>query len=127
MTDILGVEFSGIVVQACKNGGEFEEGAEVFGLAFGGAYAEYIPSIEGMLTRKPKEVSWTDAAAIPENWLTAWQALFWIAEKKPEESVLIHAGASGVGLAAIQLAKTFGRCALTQRVPTSVANQGWFT
>jgi NADPH:quinone reductase-like Zn-dependent oxidoreductase len=62
-----------------------------------------------MLTRKPKEVSWVEAAAIPENWLTAYQALYLIAEKKPEDSVLIHAGASGVGLAAIQLAKSFDK------------------
>ena len=46
--------------------------------------------------------------SIPENWLTAYQALFLIAEMQPGHSVLIHAGASGVGLAAIQLAKTFG-------------------
>lgn len=62
-----------------------------------------------MLTAKPNEVSWVEAAAIPENWLTAYQALYLIAEKKPEQSVLIHAGASGVGLAAIQLAKSFDK------------------
>lgn len=65
-----------------------------------------------MCTRKPDHVSWEQAAAVPENWLTAWQALFLIAEMKPGSKVLIHAGASGVGLAAIQLAKTFGALVL---------------
>lgn len=83
-----------------------------------------------MLTNKPKELSWEQAAAIPEAWLTgkydlykqsmnlrtrlknwictAFQALFLIAEMKEGARVLIHAGASGVGIAAIQLAKGFG-------------------
>lgn len=60
-----------------------------------------------MIVEKPKECSWEQAAAIPENWLTAWQAMYFIADLQPKASVLIHAGASGVGLAAIQLAKTF--------------------
>lgn len=63
-----------------------------------------------MCTRKPDHVSWEQAAAVPENWLTAWQALFVISEMKEGAKVLIHAGASGVGLAAIQLAKSFGAC-----------------
>jgi NADPH:quinone reductase-like Zn-dependent oxidoreductase len=61
-----------------------------------------------MVVAKPDGLSWVKAASIPENWLTAWQALFWIGEMKKGQSVLIHAGCSGVGLAAIQLAKAFG-------------------
>ncbi|KWU46094.1 quinone oxidoreductase putative [Rhodotorula sp. JG-1b] len=102
---ILGVEFSGTVEEAGSS--DFKKGDPVFGLATGGAYAEYISVPAGMCTRKPDHVSWEQAAAVPENWLTAWQALFLIAEMKPGSKVLIHAGASGVGLAAIQLAKTF--------------------
>lgn len=63
-----------------------------------------------MTTRKPEHLSWEKAAAIPENLLTAWQTLMLIAEMKEGQSVLVHAGASGVGLAAIQLAKMFGAC-----------------
>lgn len=65
-----------------------------------------------MIVEKPKECSWVQAAAIPENWLTAWQAMYTIADLQPGASVLIHAGASGVGLAAIQLAKTFTKLVL---------------
>ncbi|POY74874.1 hypothetical protein BMF94_2147 [Rhodotorula taiwanensis] len=104
-SEILGVEFSGTVEEAGSS--DFKKGDPVFGLATGGAYAEYISVPAGMCTRKPDHVSWEQAAAVPENWLTAWQALFLIAEMKAGSKVLIHAGASGVGLAAIQLAKAF--------------------
>jgi len=107
VTTILGVEFSGTVEDPGKSS-TWAAGDEVFGLAFGGAYAEYIAVAEGMVTRKPASVSWVQAASIPENWLTAYQALFLIADLQAGQTVLIHAGASGVGLAAIQLAKMFG-------------------
>lgn len=106
VSTILGVEFSGIVTESL--GSTWTVGDEVFGLAFGGAYAEYIAVAEGMCSKKPEGVSWVQAASIPENWLTAWQAMYWIAEMQPGQSILIHAGCSGVGLAAIQLAKEFG-------------------
>ncbi|KAK4703350.1 NADPH:quinone reductase, partial [Phenoliferia sp. Uapishka_3] len=106
VSTILGVEFSGVVSESKSS--KWKEGDEVFGLAFGGAYAEYIAVAAGMVTAKPKGVSWVHAASIPENWLTAYQALFLIAGMKPGQSVMIHAGASGVGLAAIQLANSFG-------------------
>ncbi|SCV74048.1 BQ2448_6480 [Microbotryum intermedium] len=106
VTDILGVEFSGVVEESA--GAKFNKGDAVFGLAYGGAYAEYICVHEGMVSAKPEGVTDVQAAAICENWLTAYQALYWIGETEPGQSVLIHAGGSGVGLAAVQLAKTFG-------------------
>ncbi|KAM0749912.1 putative quinone oxidoreductase [Meredithblackwellia eburnea MCA 4105] len=107
VTKILGVEFSGKVVETKTE--KWKVGDEVFGLAFGGAYAQFIAVYGGMCTAKPPKLSWVQAAAICENWLTAYQALFFIAGMKPQGAkVLIHAGASGVGLAAIQLAKSFG-------------------
>ena len=54
---------------------------------------------------KPENLSFEQAAAIPETWFTAYQALFFVSELKEGQDVLIHAGASGVGIAAIQLAK----------------------
>ncbi|GJN89216.1 hypothetical protein Rhopal_002195-T1 [Rhodotorula paludigena] len=105
-SSILGVEFSGTVEEPGES--EYKKGDEVFGLATGGAYAEYISVPAGMTTRKPEHLSWEKAAAMPENLLTAWQTLMLIAEMKEGQSVLVHAGASGVGLAAIQLAKLFG-------------------
>lgn len=106
---IMGVEFSGHVV-ASKNlkGIQWKNGQEVFGLAVGGAYAEYIKVPSRMILEKPSELDWVQAAAIPENYLTAFQALRVIGDLKQGENVLIHAGASGVGLAAIQLARAFG-------------------
>ncbi|GAA6015106.1 hypothetical protein JCM11491_001665 [Sporobolomyces phaffii] len=105
-TPILGVEFSGTIEDAGET--DYKAGDEVFGLAIGGAYAEYIATPASMLTKKPEHVSWVQAAAVPENWLTAFQALFTISELKAGQTALIHAGASGVGLAAIQLAKAYG-------------------
>jgi D-arabinose 1-dehydrogenase-like Zn-dependent alcohol dehydrogenase len=66
---ILGVEFSGTISELSEEGGGkegFKEGDEVFGLAYGGAYAEYIAVSTHMLVRKPKELSWEQCAGIPE-------------------------------------------------------------
>ncbi|KDQ16082.1 hypothetical protein BOTBODRAFT_31157 [Botryobasidium botryosum FD-172 SS1] len=57
---------------------------------------------------KPKHLSWTEGAGVPENWLTAFQALVWILELQKGQDVMIHAGASGVGVAANQLARFYG-------------------
>ncbi len=102
---ILGLEMAGIV-EACgpavKN---FAPGDRVCGLLPGGGYAEYAVLPENLAIPMLDEMSFTDAAAIPEVFLTAFQALSWLADLKAGEKVLIHAGASGVGTAAIQLAK----------------------
>nr|ADE10073.1 ADH N [Tremella fuciformis] len=119
---ILGVEFSGIV-SALGEGSSRKEGDEVFGLAYGGAYAEYIVLDEKMVLPKPKELSWVQAAALPEAWMTAYQALFVEGNFQPGQNALIHAGASGVGIAAIQLAlrvggadKVFTTCGTDEKV-----------
>lgn len=63
----LGVEFSGIVSQVSTNASErFAEGDEVFGLTYGGAYAEYVAVQAGTLMHKPASLSWEEAAGIPE-------------------------------------------------------------
>jgi len=61
-----------------------------------------------MIVPKPSHLSHVQAASIPENWLTAFQALILVGELKKDQNVLIHAGASGVGIAAIQLARFYG-------------------
>jgi putative PIG3 family NAD(P)H quinone oxidoreductase len=101
----LGVEFSGVIESfgsAPEHG--FSIGDEVFGLAYGGAYAEYIVVSTHMLVHKPKELSWEEAAGIPETWITATQAMYLVGEWKPGMSILWHAGASSVSIAGIQLA-----------------------
>ncbi|KKZ61821.1 NADPH2:quinone reductase [[Emmonsia] crescens] len=102
----LGVEFSG-VIEALGDGDclGFIVGDEVFGLAYGGAYAEYISSSVQTLLRKPAELSWIEAAGIPETWFTAAQAMYLVGEFKPGKSILWHAGASSVSISGIQLSK----------------------
>ncbi len=102
---ILGVEMSGRVVENKSDDKRFEQGTHVAGIVSSGAYAEYVTIPAGQAMVVPEELSFTEAAAIPEVFLTAYQTLFWLGDLKKEETVLIHAGGSGVGTAAIQLAK----------------------
>ncbi|KAI0179134.1 quinone oxidoreductase putative [Hypoxylon sp. FL1284] len=105
----LGVEFSGVIEGFGPGAhGDFAVGDEVFGLAYGGAYAERIAVSAKMLLRKPAAFGWELAAGIPETWITATQALHLIGEFAPGRSVLWHAGASGVSIAGIQLSRGAG-------------------
>ncbi|KAL1898790.1 hypothetical protein Sste5346_003197 [Sporothrix stenoceras] len=107
----MGVEFSGTIESF---GGDttsgFSVGDEVFGLAYGGAYAEYAAVSVRMLVHKPSYLSWEQAAAIPENWITALQALHEVGGFRGDlgQTALWHAGASGVSIAGIQLSKLAG-------------------
>jgi putative PIG3 family NAD(P)H quinone oxidoreductase len=105
----LGVEFSGII-EAFGPGdhGAFKQGDEVFGLAYGGAYAEYLAVNSKMLLHKPASMSFETAAAVPETWATATQALHLILGFAKGKSILWHAGASGVSVAGIQLSRLAG-------------------
>ncbi|MEM6632067.1 MAG: NAD(P)H-quinone oxidoreductase [Bacteroidota bacterium] len=105
---ILGLEMAGEVVKVGNQVQQWKEGDRVMALLAGGGYAEYACVHEDMAMEIPKSLDFQEAAAIPEVFLTAYQALFWLAQLKQEEQVLIHAGASGVGTAAIQLAKSIG-------------------
>ncbi|KAH8085942.1 quinone oxidoreductase putative [Cristinia sonorae] len=103
-SDILGVEFSGTIVELGNGVEQWQVGDEVMGLVGGGAYAEYVNVPATHIMAKPKHLSWAEAASIPENWFTAFQAVVLVSEIIPGDNVLVHAGASGVGIAAIQLA-----------------------
>jgi len=109
----LGVEFSGTIEEL---GGEsergFKKGDAVFGLAYGGAYAEYIAVSTHMLVHKPDELSWEECAGIPEVWITALQAMYLIGEFAPGKSILWHAGASSVAIAGQQLSVHNGASAV---------------
>jgi tumor protein p53-inducible protein 3 len=107
-SDILGLEMSGVVEEVGKDCTGWKTGDEVFGLLPGGGYADYTVIHHRMAMRKPENLSFEDTAAIPEVFLTAFQALVWLGNLQKGESILIHAGASGVGTAAIQLAKHIG-------------------
>ncbi|KAK5114493.1 hypothetical protein LTR62_002428 [Meristemomyces frigidus] len=105
----MGVEFSGIIEEVATEAEKgFKKGDAVFGLAYGGAYAEYIAVSTHMLMHKPDALSWEQCAGIPEVWITATQALYLIGEFEPGKSVLWHAGASGVSIAGQQLSKGNG-------------------
>ncbi|KAI1840617.1 hypothetical protein JX265_004527 [Neoarthrinium moseri] len=109
----LGVEFSGTITSfGSGEHGDFKEGDAVFGLAYGGAYAEYIAVSSKMLLHKPDFLSWEEAAGVPETWITATQALYLVGEFTRGKSVLWHAGASGVSIAGIQLSKDSGASAV---------------
>ncbi|CAK7198728.1 hypothetical protein SEUCBS139899_001392 [Sporothrix eucalyptigena] len=108
----MGVEYSGVIVSLGEetDGRGFSVGDEVFGLVYGGAYAEYVVSSVRMLVHKPKFLSWDQAAAIPENWITALQALHEVGGFRGDkgQTALWHAGASGVSIAGIQLSLLAG-------------------
>lgn len=107
---ILGLEVAGTVVHAA---GTWSVGDRVMAVVTGGGYAEYacVPANEAMAV--PPAMSSTDAAAIPEAFLTAWLNLITLGDLRAGESIFIHAGASGVGSAAIQLAKHWGSQVIT--------------
>lgn len=100
---VLGLEMAGEVVDG--NNTKYNEGTRVMGLIDDGGYAEYIAVPAERLIPIPANVDYKKAATIPESFLTAYQTLFMIGNLQDNQTVLIHAGASGVGTAAIQLVK----------------------
>lgn len=107
-SDILGLEVAGLVVAVGDERFSSWIGKRVFGLVNGGGYAEYVtmPVTQAMVV--PDTWTWLEAAATAETFLTAYQLLFLIGNAQPGQRVVLHAGASGVGTSAIQLAKASG-------------------
>lgn len=108
-TDIMGLEVAGTVDSlspGAKRGWKPDD--RVMALLCGGGYAEYVAVPEELLMSVPANLTLSQAAAIPEAWLTAFQLLVFIAQVKEGEVVLVHAGASGVGTAAVQLVRLLG-------------------
>ena len=105
---VLGLELAGVVIETGKEVTNWNMGDKVFGLIPGGGYAEYAVINEDMAMRIPENLSFSKAAAIPEVFLTAFQALVWYGKTEKESTVLIHAGGSGVGTAGIQIAQEIG-------------------
>ncbi len=103
---IPGLEIAGTVITTGDQVASWKQGDRVFGLIPGGGYAEKAVLHQHMAMEIPSTLSFEEAAAIPEVFLTAYQAIFWLAALQKKERILIHAGASGVGTAAIQLAKS---------------------
>jgi putative PIG3 family NAD(P)H quinone oxidoreductase len=103
----LGLECAGIISEVGA-GCDWKVGDRVCALLAGGGMAEEVVTDARHVLPIPEGVSLHEAAALPEVYATAWLNLFQLAALKPGEKVLLHAGASGVGSAAIQLCKAFG-------------------
>lgn len=116
--DIPGLEIAGEVDAVGQGVERLKVGDRVFGLVGGGGYAEQIVSHERALAKIPNGIGFEDAAAIPEAYCTAHDAIVTQANIKSGESLLIHAVGSGVGTAAVQLAKALGATVIgTARTP----------
>ncbi|MBD2846310.1 NAD(P)H-quinone oxidoreductase [Paenibacillus sp. IB182496] len=107
-SDILGLEMAGVVERAGEGAGPWRLGDRVCALLPGGGYAERAVIPAGMAIAIPERLGFEEAAALPEVFLTAYLNLFRLGRLTAGERVLIHAGASGVGTAAIQLAREAG-------------------
>jgi putative PIG3 family NAD(P)H quinone oxidoreductase len=106
--DVPGLEFSGTVAVLGPGATRWTVGCEVMGITGGGAMAQRITVHERELVPVPRGVGLIEAAAIPEVFFTAWDALIVQAELGPGENALVHAAASGVGTAAIQVIRAIG-------------------
>lgn len=107
-SDILGLECAGVVDAVGENVQGWQPGAAVCALLAGGGYAEYVCVDARHVLPLPAGLTPNEAAAIPEAFATAWLSLYQEAALQPGERVLLPAGASGVGTAAIQLCKFRG-------------------
>ncbi|MBM3806467.1 MAG: NAD(P)H-quinone oxidoreductase [Actinobacteria bacterium] len=106
--EIPGLEFSGTVVELGDGANKWKVGDTVMGIVSGGAYAEYLTIPAAQAMRTPRGIPLADAAAIPEVFITAWDALVLQGGLQPGQTALVHAGASGVGTAAIQICRAIG-------------------
>jgi len=107
-TSIIGLEMAGVIEEVGSQVQNWKIGDRVFSLLPGGGYAEKVTVPADLLMPTPVELSDVEGAAIAETYLTAYLNLVWIGGLTNEKTVLVHAGASGVGTSAIQLIKQMG-------------------
>ena len=108
-----GLEVSGIVRKVGSNVTRHKVGDNVMALLGGGGYAEYSIAHQNLTLQMPKNISFIEAASIPETYFTVWNNVFRIGKLKKNENILIHGGSSGIGTTAIQLSKKFGANVIT--------------
>ncbi|SDS77304.1 putative NAD(P)H quinone oxidoreductase, PIG3 family [Nocardioides scoriae] len=121
-SDVLGLECSGRISQVGAGVEGFAVGDEVCALLAAGGYAEQVAVPAGQVMPVPSGVDLVTAAAIPEVACTVWSNVFMVAGLQPEETLLVHGGAGGIGNVAIQLAKALGaRVLATAGSPEKVA------
>jgi len=106
--DIPGLEIAGIVVAIGATVTHLMVGDKVCALVTGGGYAEYCNAPEEQCLPIPENLSFIEAASLPETFFTVWSNVFDRAGLKDGETLLVHGGSSGIGVAAIQIAKALG-------------------
>jgi NADPH2:quinone reductase len=106
--DVPGLEVAGEVAEIGMNVTSFRKGDKVCALVTGGGYAQYCAVPEGQCLPVPAGLSFIEAASLPETFFTVWSNVFDRGRFREGESFLVHGGTSGIGVAAIQLAKAFG-------------------
>jgi len=111
-SEILGLEVAGVIAALGEGVAGWQVGDRVMTLVGGGGYAEYAVAPASTLLPVPGNLELVRAAAITEVWITAWLNVFKEAGLQGDETLLVHGGASGVGTAAIQLAKALGPAAV---------------
>ena len=112
-TDIPGLEIAGEVAALGTGVTRWKLGDKVMALVVGGGYAEYCLAYEGHALPIPANLSLAEAAAFPETFFTVWYNTFERGHLKAGETLLVHGGSSGIGTAAIQLAKAIGAKVIT--------------
>ncbi|MGA2849863.1 MAG: zinc-dependent alcohol dehydrogenase family protein [Terracidiphilus sp.] len=110
---VLGLDMAGVVISVAPDVDAFRSGDEVFGMVGGvgglqGTLAEFVVADASLLAHKPKTLSMRQAAAMPLVTITAWEGLVDRAAVQAGQTVLVHAGAGGVGYAAVQIALAYG-------------------
>ncbi len=108
-----GLEVAGVISEVASDVSRWQVGDKVCALLGGGGYAEYVSVPAGMVMPMPKGLSYVEAAAIPEVYMTAYLNLFYVGNAKPGETLLMNAGASGLASAVIPMAKAFGLRVIT--------------
>lgn len=108
VADILGLEIAGTIEKIGDDVQDWQVGDDVFALISGGGYAEYATAPSTMCIRKPQNLSYEEAASLPETVYTVWSNVFERAQFKSGENFMVHGGTSGIGITAIQLVKLFG-------------------
>ncbi len=106
--DIPGLEIAGTIEAIGNDVTRWKVGDKVCALVIGGGYAEYCAVPEGQCLTIPSNLTFDEAASLPETFFTVWSNVFDRAKLQPGESLLVHGGSSGIGVTAIQMAKALG-------------------
>lgn len=120
-SEILGLECSGRIVAMGAEATGWKVGDRVCALLAGGGYAERVAVPAGQLMPVPEDLDLLSAAALPETVCTVWSNVFMVGRLRSGETLLVHGGASGIGVMAIQVARAYGaRVAVTAGSPSKL-------